>query len=353
MLNNKLKTYFYDPTREQTADLLKGLAVLFMIQVHVMELFALPEVYNSKIGKISLFLGGPPAAPLFMAAMGFYFAQSKKNLLQHLKRGLLLFAGGILLNIGLNFHLLVKIYSGEYNLNPYHYIFGADILPLAGLSIMLLAILKIIFENRFYLYFAAALLTGILPAYLPDIYSNINEPAAYAQSFLWGRIEWSYFPLFPWFAYSALGATFYFLKKNYGSKIFTDVTVNYVLAIGFLFVVGTFSYAANISHDLYKYYNHNFLFVLWALVFLIWFTAVASNLEIFAGKNVFVLYTKWAGKNVTAFYIVQWLIIGNIATLVFRSFNLFYSIISFAIIIVVVSVLTMLWIKIFRAGVSR
>jgi len=349
MLKSKTNNYFYDPNRDQTADLLKGLAVLFMIQVHIMELFSLPEIFNSKIGKVSLFFGGPPAAPLFMAVMGFYFAKSKKSLYQNFKRGTFLFAGGILLNIGLNFHLLIKIYSGQYNLNPYHYIFGADILTLAGLSIIILAVLKKIFDNKFYFYFAAALLAGIANAYLPNIYSNINEPAAYVQSFLWGKVEWSYFPLFPWFAYSASGAAFYFLKKKYGDKIFSEVIVNSVLAVGFLFLMGTYSYAVNISHNLFQYYNHNFLFVLWIIVFLLWFTSVVDKLETFAGKNVFILFTKWAGKNVTAFYIVQWLIIGNIATLVFRSFNLYYSIISVAMITVVVSVLVMLWIKIFRS----
>ena len=59
-------------TRSFTADLLKGMAVLAMIQVHLMELFARQEVYDSLTGKISLFLGGIPAAPVFMAVMGYF-----------------------------------------------------------------------------------------------------------------------------------------------------------------------------------------------------------------------------------------------------------------------------------------
>ncbi|MBZ0199563.1 MAG: heparan-alpha-glucosaminide N-acetyltransferase domain-containing protein [Ignavibacteriaceae bacterium] len=344
-MNNKIKNIFYDPKREQTADLLKGMAVLFMVQVHIMELFALPDIYNSTIGKVSLFLGGPPAAPLFMAIMGFYFARSKKNLIEQLKRGSLLFVGGIFLNIGLNFHLLIKIYSGEYNLNPYHYIFGVDILPLAGLSIILLAFLKIIFDDKFYLYLLVALAAGLVRNYLPDIYSDINEPAAYIQSFLWGRTEWSYFPLVPWFAYSALGCAFYFFKNKFGKIIFTGTVMNFGLAIVFIFIITTISYAVNISHSLDVYYNHNLLFLLWVTGFLAWFSLAVNKLEEYAGKNIFVIYTKWAGKNVTAFYIVQWVVIGNIATSVYRSMSLVNSIISFVIIMTVVSILVIIWEK--------
>jgi len=56
--------------RNQTADLLKGFAVIFMIQVHVIEQFATQTLYDSLWGKISLFLGGPFCAPVFLAVMG-------------------------------------------------------------------------------------------------------------------------------------------------------------------------------------------------------------------------------------------------------------------------------------------
>jgi uncharacterized membrane protein len=65
--------------RDGTADLLKGFAVLFMIQVHIMEQFATPDTCNSIIGKISMFLGGPFCAPVFMAVMGYFLAFSSKN----------------------------------------------------------------------------------------------------------------------------------------------------------------------------------------------------------------------------------------------------------------------------------
>ncbi|MBU2466561.1 MAG: DUF1624 domain-containing protein, partial [Bacteroidetes bacterium] len=64
-------------------DLLKGIAVVLMIQVHLTELFARPAFFDSVAGKVSLFLGGPAAAPVFMAVMGYFLAWkavSSKNL---------------------------------------------------------------------------------------------------------------------------------------------------------------------------------------------------------------------------------------------------------------------------------
>jgi hypothetical protein len=53
--------------------------VALMIQVHLMELFAQPAVLASWVGKVSLFLGGPPAAPVFMLIMGYYAAASTRS----------------------------------------------------------------------------------------------------------------------------------------------------------------------------------------------------------------------------------------------------------------------------------
>jgi len=60
-----------------TADIAKGIAVVLMIQVHLTELFAIPEWYEGVAGKLSLFLGGPPAAPVFMFLMGFFCLSGK------------------------------------------------------------------------------------------------------------------------------------------------------------------------------------------------------------------------------------------------------------------------------------
>ena len=65
--------------RLELPDIVRGLAVVFMVQVHLTELFVTQDIYNSAFGKISLFLGGIPAAPVFMVMMGYFLAFVKKN----------------------------------------------------------------------------------------------------------------------------------------------------------------------------------------------------------------------------------------------------------------------------------
>ena len=86
-------------TRNHSLDLLKGIAVLLMIQVHVMELFASVAVSNSTAGKLSLFLGGAPVAPLFMIIFGYLIVKSNKSVRQLLARGVKIFVLGMALNI--------------------------------------------------------------------------------------------------------------------------------------------------------------------------------------------------------------------------------------------------------------
>jgi len=199
-------------TRLNFPDSVKGLAVLFMIQVHLMELFTKEEILNSNLGIGSLFFGGIPAAPVFMVIMGYFLAFGKKNPSQMTKRGIRLFLGGILLNIGLNAHLLFNIFFKAWDFNPWNYIFGADILPLAGLSLISLALFQKVAKNKYWVYFILAFAVAAL-SQLFDPYQFENHSLKYILAFLIGGTSWSYFPLIPWLAYPLLG---------YGFKIFAD-----------------------------------------------------------------------------------------------------------------------------------
>jgi uncharacterized membrane protein len=78
--------------RTQTPDLLKGIAVLLMIQVHIIEVFASQTISSSAIGKFLLFLGGPMVAPVFAFFLGYFLMDSKKTSQQLIVRGLQLFS---------------------------------------------------------------------------------------------------------------------------------------------------------------------------------------------------------------------------------------------------------------------
>jgi len=336
MILNKINL-IYSSERDQTADLLKGFAVLMMIQVHLMELFAKPEISVSLTGRISLFLGGPPAAPLFMAVMGYFLAQSKKNFSQNFKRGLILIFGGILLNIGMNLHLLILNVLGKVQVDPLKYIFGADILPLAGFSIILIAGIKWISKNKFYAMAVISFLIIILILFLQNStrqHAITNEKLIYLQAFLWGNIEWSYFPFLPWAIYSLIGFFYRIIIELFEiENAYKDLLAITCAVISFI----TISYGINSSSNLMNYYHHDWIFTLWIIQFLILLVYVLNKLEELYGKNAFLIYVKWIGKNVTAVYVFQWLLIGNIATMLYRTQNEIALIFWFLTIIILTS----------------
>lgn len=305
--------------REYLPDFIKGVAVLLMIQVHIVELFATQEIYNGIIGKILLFLGGPPVAPLFVGLMGFYLSKSAKNFFGFLKRGLILFFGGILLNIALNLNLLLNIYSGLIDANPFNYIFGCDILPLAGLTVMFIGLLKFVFGKRFYVFIIAAFAIVTLQPFL--IVNNTNNGAMdYLFAFFGGGYAWSYFPFFPWAAYPLMGYGIGLIwKKISVSKVLHEEYRWIVLLFCASILVFTWNYGFKISYTLPEYYHHTIVFFLWVLAFSCGYLILCDYLIKNIRKHFFVMFVRWLGQHVTLVYIVQWIIIGNLGTFLFKT----------------------------------
>lgn len=305
--------------RLSTPDLLKGVAVILMIQVHLMELFARQSITDSLTGKISLFLGGAPAAPVFMAAMGYLMRYSRKSRIRFIKRGFELIGLGFLLNIGLNLHLLIKILTGTIQANPWEYILGVDILFLAGLSMIIISLIKPLCKDHFLLYLLLAFFVSFIHQFFPEPLTD--KDWKYLQAFFYGELGWSYFPLFPWLAYPLLGYAFALLEKQeFINKLKNKKWI--VLIPSLLIIVLSFNFGFETSTDLSVYYQHGWRFFLWASAFLLFWLVIFSYLNSFF-KNAFVIrYLRWTGKEVTAFYIVQWLIIGNIATAIYKTQSL-------------------------------
>lgn len=303
-------------TRNPVPDLMKGIAVLAMIQVHIMELFARTDIYESIAGKVSLFLGGPFAAPVFMAVMGYFIAGSTKGTWEKVKRGIQLIFLGLLLNIGLNFHLLIKIYNGNYDLNPLEYIFGADILFLAGLSIITISLLERLSGKRILPFIIISVLIAVVTPFIPEL----PEKWKYFQAFIYGNYSWSYFPLFPWLAYPLLGYCLARIQKDQPEVLrrYNKNEMPVMIMTGIL-IIALFVPAFKIITDLPSYYHHQALLFAWLVGFLIFYTWLVQKLEARFGDNPVIKYIKWLGKNVTLVYVVQWLIIGNIATAIYKS----------------------------------
>ncbi len=292
--------------RQPVPDLLKGFAVIAMIQVHIMEQLARPEIMEGPAGKASLFLGGPFAAPVFMAVMGYLAVSSSKKTTGKLFRGLTLILLGFLLNIGLNFSLITAIISGKISADPMPYLFGADILFLAGFSYIIIGLMERLPVGKA---FTAMALSAVIVAITPRI-GDFPLELAYLEAFFKGPATWSYFPVFPWMAYPLAG---YAAGKLVAEKPGILQLRRIYLLVPAAAVIALAVPAWKSITDLPSYYHHGFLTYLWMLSFLalwVWLTVQALR---FLAQSPSVRFLKWAGRNVTSFYIVQWLIIGNAA----------------------------------------
>jgi len=325
-------------SRNLAFDLMKGMAVLAMIQVHLTELFARQDIYDSFSGQLSLFFGGVPAAPVFMAVMGYFLATST-SLLDSLTRGIKLIVWGLLLNIGLNFHLIYKTWQGNLHTNLLQYVFGADILLLAGFSVIIISIVRLIFRNAWLPYLLLALAIAAFGPYIPVV-SGSKLP--YLMAFAGGNYSWSYFPVFPWLAYPLAGLAFGLGKDKI--RALTTGKDLIIFALCFvLWLTGLLVFGFRISSSLTLYYHHGILFFVWALLFIICIAYIAAFIVSKSGTFVLVRYFAWLGKNVTAIYVIQWLIIGNIATQIWKTQGFSQLALWYAGILTAVSVLAYIY----------
>ena len=299
-------------------DLLKGFAVFLIVPVHILELFMDSAARESLFGKVLLFLGGPILVPVFMIIMGYFLAKNQKPFSVNLFRGIKVFAIGFLLNIGLNFHLLLKIQFAGWQFNTLEYIFGVDILYFAGLSIILISVLKTIKSGRDWiallLFFAVAGATSFVNQKLMVPERNYIFP------FIGGTWSWSYFPLFPWLAYPLAGFAFFHFEERILAFINRQKNISGILFALILVLVLFFGKQGfTITTDLPSYYHHTFWFSMWAFgVVILWAVFWQFMLNKFP-KTRLGEFFMWLGKNITLFYIIQWLITGNIATAIYQT----------------------------------
>lgn len=323
-------------------DLLKGVAVLLMIQVHLTELFANQEFYDSFLGKVSLFFGGPPAAPVFMAVMGYFIAKSLSGTWQGVMRGFKLILYGFLLNCGLNLNLFYHIFKGELSIDPLPYVFGVDILFLAGISVIIISLLRPFLRNSLLGWLFIVIIAASARLFIPAI--AVNDPwVTYLMAYISSEAWWSYFPLFPWLAYPLAGYCFYLIYDKYSKAeipksklLITGMALLLVLAV-------TIQYGLNITTDLQLYYHHSITYFLWALLFLgLWIISFYLIQKALANNPVFT-YLQWVGRNVTAFYVVQWLIIGNLATTIYKTVPAGFLLLWFLGVTIVTTVIVWLY----------
>ncbi|HLX35306.1 MAG TPA: heparan-alpha-glucosaminide N-acetyltransferase domain-containing protein [Candidatus Limnocylindrales bacterium] len=136
--------------RIRAFDLARGLAIPFMIFVHILWHWGAPDTWGSPVGLLISFMAGPTAAPTFMFLMGASLAFSSRPTFARLAaRGLWLVVLGYVLNfargvipfvLGTNAGVITAQQVAPFT--PWWLATTVDIHHMAGLSLVAIAILR-------------------------------------------------------------------------------------------------------------------------------------------------------------------------------------------------------------------
>lgn len=285
--------------RNTTFDIARGFAVLFMIMTHVASTYSNTIVSDSWFYSITDFLGGPPAAPVFVLLMGVFFVVNQKEtpLQSNIFRGVKLFLLGVILSY-LREDILYLFY-GDLQFNTT--VWEVDILQFAGGAYILMSIIYHYFKKPI----TWLIISFIIIIISPLLWGNTSNNIIIKWFFhlLWGNGELTYFPIFPWLCYPligmVLGAIFKSLKD-------TSIVLNNLLKPGIvLLMLGSIISYGNFEFHIGDYFRSGPGSIVWMLGFVfiwLWF------LHKIPKNKVSSLLASW-GKRTTSIYIVHWLLI--------------------------------------------
>ncbi|MDO8827564.1 heparan-alpha-glucosaminide N-acetyltransferase domain-containing protein [Methylophaga sp.] len=304
-------------SRIATFDLARGLAILFMMLIHVLDFYGQADVRSSLFGSVVSFLGSPPAAPVFMFIMGIFIVFSTRlDVATGLRRAAWLFVIGYVLNLlrgSIPLWLSLQLGLVSYaeleagGVSPLSEFLIVDILQFAGLAFAICVFLKHYFPQPKYW-----LATGVIVVFLSPLLWDISSGWIVLDEvlkLLWGnKYQGSMFPLFPWLAYPLFGMAFgFWFKRTNSPKRFFINTLWLGLA---LLLVGTLLTLSNMDFHYPYFLRSGPGATIWISGFvLLWLGICRFVVENIALNRVVELLFFWS-KHVTAIYILQWIIIG-------------------------------------------
>ena len=311
------------PARERikSLDLARGMAMVFVVVIHVLEQLSSQTVKDSLFGGILNMGTALCAATMFMFLMGAGLGlSSKTSLRKGMTRGVVLFALAYLLNalrgtlptyVGLWTHQFTLEQLKPYS--PLYVTVEIDILHFAGLALIFLSVLK-----RYIRHWTAWLLIGcVVLALCPLVFDHkTGSPILdYFINFLWRTEEYGHFPLFPWLAYPLFGMAFgQLLKSTKNTHLFfaKSCTIGALLCFcgGYLaYCFSDFSMSSWMSGDYNEGANHPWM-VVSETGFLLFSLSVYHYLSSHIPWNKAFEWLSFWSKEVTLMYCLQWIVIG-------------------------------------------
>ena len=301
--------------RVRAFDLARGLAVIFMIGVHVLWHWGAPDTWTTPIGQVISFLGGPTAAPVFMFLMGASLAFSSRTSFRSLAvRGLWLIWLGYLLNflrgvipayLGLQFGVVTADQIAPFTL-PW-LATTVDVHHMAGLSLIAIAALRMRARPGWaWLAIAAGIvLAGPVLRGLEFGTPLLDAPLTP----ILGGAPNVYYAVVPWIAYPLVGGVFgsVVARATNQPRVFRAAALVGVAlcAAGIaLFIVAPPTFDVNTYWRMPPSY-----FVAILGLVLVWLWACDLAVRHVPANRAFDFLYGWSGR-VIAIYFTHWLVVG-------------------------------------------
>jgi uncharacterized membrane protein len=271
-----------EKVRYISADLLRGLVIIIMIEVHVFNAFLLPELRQTGWFGVLNFINGL-VAPSFLFVSGFAFQVSsggKFDEMRKLGKAFWKKIGRIfqIIIIGYGLHLpffsLSKI-KNELTPQLVESFFAVDVLQCIGFGLLFLFLTRLLLKSDkayHYLLIASIVAVTLISPFLWKIDFANHLPLAIANYF--NRMHGSLFPLFPWVSFLLAGAVFakYFVdaRENNFEEKFIKISAGIgfvVLLFGHLLYSGLFSKTliSLLPNPVFYFQRLGYIFVLFYL----------------------------------------------------------------------------------------
>ncbi|MCR8744679.1 acyltransferase [Romboutsia lituseburensis] len=302
---------------QKELDLAKGLAILFMVWVHVNEYYQSPKIEGGFYNRLVEFLGSPMSAPIFIILIGVGIVYSRRSTAKYLfKRGISLLLLGYGLNILMDFipNIILALRANDmsYIQLGLESIFGIDILAFSGLVFLFFSLIKkfnISNKGLFGIWCGLMTLNIFLRGTVIE-----NKIINIICRGIWGTDELSWFPFLSWITFALVG--YYF------GQILTRCANKTVLYKNILFVTAplsillwVYSYVNNVKFGAFgalyqtEYYHQDIMGNIVLCVFALFWISLLYFVYQYIPEIVKITINRWS-KNTNLMYCIHYTIIG-------------------------------------------
>ena len=337
--------------RVRAFDLAAGLAVFFMILVHVLWHWGAPDTWTTPIGEAISYAAGPTATPVFMFLIGASLGAARRPSVGTLAtRGLWLFALGYLLNllrgvIPFTLGTATGVITAEQVVpyTPWWLGTTVDLHHVVGLSLIVIALLGTRAQPGWVWLAIAGVLVLVAP-WLRTVTFGSAVLDAPLTPFL-GSAPNVYYAVVPWLAYPLAGAVFgsAMAESSDRAALFRRAAVvgAVLLVIGFALIA-----IQRPTFDVYTYWRQPASFAVAIMgIILLWLALCDLATRRRSLNRWFGFFYRWSDR-VIAIYFTHWIIVGwGVGLVGFRALALGPVLLAMVVAVVATSYLSRFAVK--------